>query len=121
MNSDRLSSSLKPRPKRQLRISVQIGSGSSWRARLIGVAVLCFLQLLIFGLWLAVSLSLVVIAIAALLRMFLPKRGPTKTIDGEWSVMSDAPSLDAESRRPADFNLRDGRRPLERPSGEADE
>jgi len=105
MSPGRLSSPPKSRSKKQLRVSIQIGSGSGWRAQLIGallsVVVLAFLLLLIFGLWLAFSVSLVVIAITVLLRVLLPKRERAKIIDGEWSVMSDAASVDDESSRPA--------------------
>jgi hypothetical protein len=104
MSPGRLSSPPNSRSKKQLRVSIQIGSGSGWRAQLIGallsVVGLAFLLLLIFGLWLAFSVSLVVIGITVLLRVLWPKRErTTKIVDGEWSVMSNAASLDDESHQ----------------------
>jgi Flp pilus assembly protein TadB len=103
MSPGRLSSPPNSRSKKQLRVSIQIGSGSGWRAQLIrallSVVVLAFLLLLIFGLWLAFSVSLVVIGITVLLRVLWPKRERTKIVDGEWSVMSNAASLDDESHQ----------------------
>lgn len=121
MSPDRLSSSPKSRPTKQPRVYIQVDSGSGWRARLIGallsVVVLAFLLLLIFGLWLAFSLSLLVIAITVLLRVFLPKRERTNTIDGQWSTNAASPD-DSTHGSTAHAGLPDHLRLSERPPRE---